>query len=271
MSSEAYRSTLKLSATVCLTSVFLFLIAPNTFAADTQSDKEQNTVKRSASVETHNPGSHNPRSSVTIVDPVSPTAASEQSGQNTAGGNTQSGTSAPTTPSTPAVKSLTPNEKFKYFARSSFMPPMPYALSILSGVFSEATDKDHGRHMTGGDFAADSMTHAARSFAFRATANLFEKYAFASGFKQDPRYFRSDKKGFARIGYAVSRVFVTRSDSGTNQFNASFFAGGLVAAGISNAWARPEDRTAASTMSRFAFHVGYRALSNVVRELFGKR
>jgi hypothetical protein len=125
--------------------------------------------------------------------------------------------------------------------------------------------------MTAGDFMADSMTHAARSFAFRATANLFEKYAFASAFKQDPRYFRSDKKGFGRIDYAVSRVFITRSDSGHDQFNASFFAGGLVAAGTSNAWVRPEDRNVSSTMSRFGVHVGYKALSNIVSELFGKK
>jgi len=148
---------------------------------------------------------------------------------------------------------------------------MPYALSVLSGVFSEATDKDHGRHMTAGDFAADSMTHAARSFAFRSTANFFEKFAFATAFKQDPRYFRSDKKGFARIGYAVSRVFVTQSDSGNNQFNASFLAGGLVTAGISNVWSRPEDQTVSRTVGRFGTHVAYRALSNIIKELFGKR
>jgi len=151
------------------------------------------------------------------------------------------------------------------------MPPMPYALSVLSGVFSEATDNDHGRHMTAGDFAVDSMTHAARSFAFRTTANFFEKFAFASAFKQDPRYFRSDKKGFARISYAVSRVFVTQSDSGHNQFNASFLAGGLVTAGISNAWVRLEDRNVSNTMGRFGTHVAYRALSNVIKELFGRR
>lgn len=170
-----------------------------------------------------------------------------------------------------AASPLTPHEKFKYFARSSFMPPMPYALSIGSGLFSEATDNDHHRHMTAGDFFADAMTHAARSMAFRTTANFFEKFALATAFKQDPRYLRSDKHGVARIGYAVTRVFITQSDSGNNQFNVSFFAGGLTAAGISNVWSRKEDRTVASTMTRFGLHIGYRALSNVVRELFGKR
>src|SRR3989442_7718782 len=181
--------------------------------------------------------------------------------------------SGPTQSSTPAntIVPLTTGKKFTYFLRSSFMPPTPYALSVLSGVFSEATDNDHGRHMTAGDFMADSSTHAARSMAFRATANFFEKFAYATAFKQDPRYFRSDKHGAARIGYAVSRVFITRSDSGNNQFNVSFFIGGLTAAGISNVWVRKEDRTVSSTMSRFGLHVAYRALSNVTRELFGKR
>ena len=44
-----------------------------------------------------------------------------------------------------------------------------------------------------------------------------------------------------------------------------------MAAGISNVWSREEDRTVGSTMTRFGLHVAYRALSNVTRELFGKR
>src|SRR6201995_537995 len=48
----------------------------------------------------------------------------------------------------PAVSTapLTPGEKFHIFAKKSFLSISPYALSILSGVWGEATDKDHGRH-----------------------------------------------------------------------------------------------------------------------------
>ena len=257
---ESYRSILKLSATVCFVAILLSQITPNTIAADIQSEKEQKHASQTKAISPLVPGN------------VAAGGALEESAPKTTGSSSQQpGASAPTTPSTPAASPLTSGQKFKYFARSSFFPPMPYALSVLSGVFSEATDNDHGRHMTAGDFMADSMTHAARAFAFRTTANFFEKYAFASAFKQDPRYFRSDKKGFGRISYAVSRVFITRSDSGHDQFNASFFAGGLVAAGISNAWVRPEDRNVSSTMSRFGIHVAYKALSNIVSELFGKK
>jgi hypothetical protein len=260
MSFEAFRSTLKLCATVCLIGLL------NVTLAAAQSDKDQRgSSRRSVSSD-----AAKPVPSFAFVNPAI-TAAASESGQQTGANAQPSGNVGPAAPSTTASTPLTSGQKFKYFARSSFMPPTPYALSVLSGVFSEATDNDHGRHMTAGDFMADSMTHAARSFAFRATANFFEKYAFASAFRQDPRYFRSDKKGFGRISYAVSRVFITQSDSGHDQFNASFSAGGLVAAGISNAWARPEDRTVSSTMGRFGLHVGYRALSNILREFFSKK
>ena len=51
----------------------------------------------------------------------------------------------------------------------------------------------------------------------------------------------------------------------------SFLAGGLTAAGISNAWVREEHRNLSDTMSRFGTHVGYKALTNVIKELFGRR
>lgn len=267
MSLETNRTVLKLSATVCLISIFQ-LVAPSVIAADLQQESDNRAATQGWATPTDIPAAKDSA----IVEPNRTRPNSTQSpGQSNTNNSVHPGTPQSSSVVPKAVAPLTPRQKFNYFARSSFMPPMPYALSVLSGVFSEATDKDHGRHMTAGDFAADTMTHAARSFAFRTTANLFEKFAFASAFKQDPRYFRSDKKGFARIGYAVSRVFVTQSDSGRDQFNGSFLAGGLVAAGISNAWSRPEDRTLSSTMSRFGTHVAYRALSNIVKELFGKR
>jgi hypothetical protein len=184
-------------------------------------------------------------------------------GATPAAGGSGQASSSPTLP-TP----LTPGQKFKYSLRSSFKPPTPYAMSIVSGVFSEAIDNDHGRHMSAGDYFADSATHAARSFAFRVTANFFEKFAYASLFHQEPRYIRSGKTGFAKISYALSHVFITPSDSGHNQFNASFFAGGLTTAAISNVWVREDDRTWSSTLGRFGLHVAYRGLSNIIQEVF---
>jgi hypothetical protein len=275
MLDEMKQSHLRISTLLLLVSLFFFTQAKNALASDLNGNQEPAATPQSSASQTAEQES--------TTQPLAATKAAARSSKeqavivNTsdngpAGSVThEAGDSGQASSSATVPPPLTPRQKFKYSLRSSFGSPTPYGLSVLSGVFSEATDKDHGRHMTAGDFMADSMTHAARSFAFRVTANFFEKFAFAAAFHQDPRYFRSDKHGFARISYALSRVFITQSDSGHNQFNASFFAGGLVTAGISNVWSRPEDQTISSTFGRFGLHVAYRGLSNVIHELFGKR
>jgi hypothetical protein len=175
--------------------------------------------------------------------------------------------------SIPAVSTapMTPGEKFHYFAKKSFLSITPYALTVFGAILGEATDKDHGRHMTVGDFLADSGTHAARSFAFRMTSNFFEKFAYASLFRQDPRYHRSDKRGLGgKVIYAVTRVFVTQGDRcGCDQFNISFLAGGLTASGIAQSWKRKEDRGISSTLSAWVSHIGVRAFTNILNEFIG--
>jgi hypothetical protein len=179
----------------------------------------------------------------------------------------------PLPPRAPAASTapMTAGEKFQYFAKKSFFSPTPYALSIFGGIVGEATDKDHGRHMTAGDFLADSMTHAARSFAFRATANFFEKFAFATILRQDPRYHRSDKKSLgAKVVYAVTRVFVTQGDRcGCDQINASFLMGGLAASGIAQTWKREEDKNISTVFTGWASHIGVRAFTNLLNEFIG--
>src|SRR5262245_7142872 len=196
-------------------------------------------------------------------------------GTGTADGPAPNGKQGPARekPSTVASTApMTAGEKFELFAIKSFKPPAPYALSIVSGVWTEATDSKHKKpHRSAGDFAADSLTHAARSYAFRVTSNFFEKFAYASLFKQDPRYHRSPYNGFgSRVKYAVTRVFVTQGDrNGKNEFNISFLLRGLTAATISNVWEPTRNQNGADTLIRFGTHVGFKALSNILSELIG--
>ena len=170
----------------------------------------------------------------------------------------------------PGTSPMTPADKFNYFLKKSFVPPWPYAMSILGGVVSQALDtKDKKHRENAGEFMVGSMEHAARSFAFRTTANFFEKFAYASLFKQDPRYHPSENQGFgSRLGYAITRVFVTQGDHGGSQFNASFLFGGLTAAGISNAWEQDKHVNVQDTFKRWGTHIGITALTNVLHELF---
>ena len=165
---------------------------------------------------------------------------------------------------------LTSGEKFKLWAKR-FISPGSYASAAFNGLWSELRDNDDNKEDTVENYFADAATRAARSYATSTTSGFFEKFAYASLFRQDPRYHRSDKRGMGgKIGYAVSRVFITQGDRcGRDQFNISFLAGGLTASAISNAWQREERRTVGKTLSRWGTHTMIRALSNIVSEFIG--
>jgi hypothetical protein len=174
------------------------------------------------------------------------------------------------TPFAVSTAPMSAGEKFMLSLTKSFKPPGPYALSAFTGVFNELFDKNDGRDSSAGDFFADSGTRAARSMAFRATANFFEKFAYPVIFRQDPRYHRSNKIGNgAKIGYAISRLFVTQGDRSGDQFNASYILGGITAAAISNVWQREEKQTVSDSAKRWGIHMGLTALSNILREFIG--
>lgn len=161
-------------------------------------------------------------------------------------------------------------DKFSLFANSAFRPPGPYASALFNGLFKEALDKNDGRKDTFGDYLADSMTRAARSFASGTTSKFLEKFALPSLFRQDPRYHRSYKDGAgAKIGYAVSRILITRGDRGGSQFNASYLLGGAMTAAIANVWVREEHRNTKDSFIRWGNHIAFTALSNILKEFLG--
>jgi hypothetical protein len=165
---------------------------------------------------------------------------------------------------------MTPGEKFQRYAKGTFLAPGAYGQSILSGLFNEWRDKKDKPDFDTGDFFGDAMTRAARSYAFRATSGFLEKFALPSILRQDPRYHRSDKTGTgAKIGYAVSRLFVTQGDRSGDQINASFLLGAAGASAIANVWEREERRDFRHSATRFGVHLGLTALSNIIREFVG--
>jgi len=70
-----------------------------------------------------------------------------------------------------------------------------------------------------------------------------------------------------RIAYAASRVFVIRSDSGSNQFNFSELLGSGVAAGISNAY-HPAPRSLGNSISIWWTQIGWDAASYELKEFW---
>ena len=88
---------------------------------------------------------------------------------------------------------------------------------------------------------------------------------------QDPRYFQVGKgDAWHRVIYSVSQILVTRSDSGEGQFNYSEVVGNAVAAGISNLYHPPDQRTLGHTVSVWRTDVMLNALCNVAKEFLAR-
>jgi hypothetical protein len=71
-----------------------------------------------------------------------------------------------------------------------------------------------------------------------------------------------------RIGYATSRVVVTRGDSGARQFNFSEIIGNGAAAGVSAAYYPPSSRHPEEVCEKWALNVGSDAGFNILKEFW---
>jgi hypothetical protein len=108
----------------------------------------------------------------------------------------------------------------------------------------------------------------ARSYSDQVIGNMLVEGAMPILLHEDPRYFRRGQGTFwSRFGYAASRVFVTRTDSGDTRFNYSEIAGNSLAVEISNAY-YPGSRTVGGNVQKFAFQIGTDAISNVLKEFW---
>jgi hypothetical protein len=87
--------------------------------------------------------------------------------------------------------------------------------------------------------------------------------------REDPRYYTLGKGGFVkRTGYAVSRLLITRTNSGGSTFNLSEVVGAGAAAGIGNAYYPPQYNPWVKTYQRWGTQVGLDGVFNVLKEFW---
>ncbi len=163
------------------------------------------------------------------------------------------------------IPPLTAGQKFKVVARSSFdYVEFPW-YGFLAGI-SQAENSELGY----GQGAAGYGKRYGAAFADGTIENFWTSAIFPSVLHQDPRFFQLGKGGFwHRTGYAVSRIFVTRSDSGNSQFNTSEIVGSALAAGISTYSYHPHaDKTLSNSLSVWGSQIGYDTITIVVKEFW---
>jgi hypothetical protein len=183
------------------------------------------------------------------------------------------------------VPPLTTGQKFKVVALGSFDKIEFPWYGFLSGI-SQAENSEPGYGQGWKGYAK----RYGSAFADGTLENFMTSAVFPTILHQDPRFFQSSEGGFGhRAGYAVSRIFVTRTDSGHSQFNYSEIVGSAISAAISTNTYHPRafittrynpatnmltyvhndsDRTLPNTLSVWGTQVGYDTITIVVKEFW---
>jgi hypothetical protein len=120
-----------------------------------------------------------------------------------------------------------------------------------------------------GQGASGYGNYFAHTFADGTIENYMVEAVVPTLTKEDPRYYTLGKGGFfKRTGYAVSRLLVTRKDSGNNTFNISEVVGAGAAAGISNSYYPDQTNVWVKTYQRWLSQMVQDAASNIAKEFW---
>jgi hypothetical protein len=155
-------------------------------------------------------------------------------------------------------------EKFAMAAKGTFDPYEFGIVGVVAGI-RQAENSYPGF----GQGASGYAKRYGAAFADQVDGNIMSGAVFPSVLRTDPRYFRRAKGRLGRrFVYAISRVLVTRKDSGGNIFNIPEFAGNATAIAISNVYYPASDRSFTSSLSGFTVQVGIDAFGNELKEFW---
>ncbi len=120
-----------------------------------------------------------------------------------------------------------------------------------------------------GHGAAGYSRYYWRAFADQASGSYFTEAIVPALRHEDPRYYTLGYGGFfRRAEYALSRIVVTRKDSGSACFNYSEIVGNGLEAGLANLYYPPQERSLHNTAVNWGSQLEGAALNNLFREFW---
>jgi hypothetical protein len=156
-------------------------------------------------------------------------------------------------------------QKWKLFVRET-VDPYTFA-SAAAGAGLSQWGNDDPKYGPG--FKAYMQRFGAAQ-ADVTTQNFFSDAVLASLFHEDPRYFRKGPSSpvLHRIAYAMSRIVVTRRDSGHDAFNFSGIVGMGLGIGLSNAYYPWRSQNGSEMGSRLLTSLTATAMGNLLPEFW---
>ncbi|MGA2419397.1 MAG: hypothetical protein ABSG69_04895 [Candidatus Acidiferrum sp.] len=160
---------------------------------------------------------------------------------------------------------LTTGQKFKVVAQGVFDPSEFLLVGFVAGI-GQASNSNPSY----GQGAQGYAKRYGTAYGDTAIENFMVGAIFPSLLHQDPRYFQSGHGSFMRrTGHAISRVFITRTDSGGQQVNYSELIGAFSAAAISNYTYHPHsDRGFGNVSETSGTQIGFDVATYMLKEFW---
>jgi hypothetical protein len=160
---------------------------------------------------------------------------------------------------------LTVREKFKLFVKETD-DPFTFVSAAMGAGMSQFGDKTPKY----GDGVPAYSQRVGAAFTDMATQNFFSDAVLASVLHEDPRYYRMGPSHSipVRIGYAISRLVIGRTDSGKLTFNFSGVGGMAMGIVLSNAYYPGPSVSRSVTEGRFISSISSNGLGNLLPEFW---
>jgi hypothetical protein len=155
-------------------------------------------------------------------------------------------------------------DKFKESSEDAF----DYSDLIFAGILAGIGEAENSiPEFHGG--AAGYGRYYWHSLADQADEDYQVEFFFPVLLHQDSRYYTLGHGGaMRRTGYAFTRIFITRTDSGGESFNASEIVGAGAASGISDLYYPSQERTWTKTGQRWLLNVSLDGMTFIFKEFW---
>jgi hypothetical protein len=168
-----------------------------------------------------------------------------------------------TTDGTVPFHSISPKFKLTIAAKDSFDWPN----YLVGGAFAGLYQLENS-HPSFGQGVAGFARYYGTSYADQVIGNMMTEGFMPILLHEDPRYFRKiHGSGWNRLGYALTRVLVAKTDNGNTTFNFAEVVGNGIGASIANLY-YPEERGFQDTVMRMGTQIATDSLSNVLKEFW---
>ncbi len=158
---------------------------------------------------------------------------------------------------------ITVKQKFMIATKDTLSPPS----YLLGGAFAGLSQLTNSNPSFGQGMVGYAKRYGTNT-ADQVIGNYMTEAIMPSILHEDPRYFRKGHGGgWNRVGYALGRIVITKTDSGGERFNFSEWVGNASVATLGNLY-YPDAKGLSPTVQRTLSQVGTDAISDILKEFW---